>query len=284
MTPNDIPRSGTTPSRLYARDLRLGYGSHSVVHDLDVVIPDGRITGIVGANACGKSTLLRGLARLLKPTAGTVILDGTDIHRRPTGEVARTLGLLPQQPVVPSGVTVTDLVGRGRYPHQSGFRRWSSEDDAIVAEALDLTGTIDLADRLVDELSGGQRQRVWIAMALAQHTDLLLLDEPTTYLDLAHQIDVLDLLAELNASRGTTIVMVLHELNLAARYADHLIAMRGGQIRAEGTPDEVITEDIIRDVFGLASRVILDPVTATPMVLPLSTRRKEPHERLDSRR
>jgi iron complex transport system ATP-binding protein len=284
LTPNDIPRSATTPSRLYARDLRLGYGSHSVVHDLDVVIPDGRITGIVGANACGKSTLLRGLARLLKPTAGTVILDGTDIHRRPTGEVARTLGLLPQQPVVPTGVTVTDLVGRGRYPHQSGFRRWSPEDDAIVAEALDLTGTIDLADRLVDELSGGQRQRVWIAMALAQHTDLLLLDEPTTYLDLAHQIDVLDLLAELNASRGTTIVMVLHELNLAARYADHLIAMRGGQIRAEGTPDEVITEDIIRDVFSLASRVVLDPVTATPMVLPLSTRRKEPHERLDSRR
>ncbi|GAA1801482.1 MAG: ABC transporter ATP-binding protein [Actinobacteria bacterium] len=284
MTPNDIPRSGTTPSRLYARDLRLGYGSHSVVHDLDVVIPDGRITGIVGANACGKSTLLRGLARLLKPTAGTVILDGTDIHRRPTGEVARTLGLLPQQPVVPSGVTVTDLVGRGRYPHQSGFRRWSSEDDAIVAEALDLTGTIDLADRLVDELSGGQRQRVWIAMALAQHTDLLLLDEPTTYLDLAHQIDVLDLLAELNNSRGTTIVMVLHELNLAARYADHLIAMQHGRIRAEGTPDEVITEDIIRDVFGLASRVVLDPVSATPMVLPLSTRRKEAHERLDSRR
>ena len=284
MTPNDIPRAGGTPSRLYARDLSLGYGSHSVVRDLDVVIRDGRITGIVGANACGKSTLLRGLARLLKPTAGTVILDGTDIHRRPTSEVARTLGLLPQQPVVPSGVTVTDLVGRGRYPHQSGFRRWSSEDDAIVAEALDLTGTIDLADRLVDELSGGQRQRVWIAMALAQHTDLLLLDEPTTYLDLAHQIDVLDLLAELNASRGTTIVMVLHELNLAARYADHLIAMQHGQIRAEGTPDEVITEDIIRDVFGLASRVVLDPVTATPMVLPLSTRRKEPHERLDSRR
>ena len=284
MTPNDIPRSATTPSRLYARDLRLGYGSHSVVHDLDVVIPDGRITGIVGANACGKSTLLRGLARLLKPTAGTVILDGTDIHRRPTGEVARTLGLLPQQPVVPSGVTVTDLVGRGRYPHQSGFRRWSSEDDAIVAEALDLTGTIDLADRLVDELSGGQRQRVWIAMALAQHTDLLLLDEPTTYLDLAHQIDVLDLLAELNNSRGTTIVMVLHELNLAARYADHLIAMQHGRIRAEGTPDEVITEDIIRDVFGLASRVVLDPVSATPMVLPLFTRRKEAHERLHSRR
>lgn len=284
MTPNDIPRPDTTPSRLYARDLRLGYGSHSVVRDLDVVIPDGRITGIVGANACGKSTLLRGLARLLKPTAGTVILDGTDIHRRPTGEVARTLGLLPQQPVVPSGVTVTDLVGRGRYPHQSGFRRWSSEDDAIVAEALDLTGTIDLADRLVDELSGGQRQRVWIAMALAQHTDLLLLDEPTTYLDLAHQIDVLDLLAELNNSRGTTIVMVLHELNLAARYADHLIAMQHGRIRAEGTPDEVITEDIIRDVFGLASRVVLDPVSATPMVLPLSTRRKEAHERLDSRR
>ena len=278
----DIPHP---PSRLHARDLELGYGARSIVKDLEVVIPDGQITVIVGANACGKSTLLRGLARLLKPTRGTVILDGLDVQKRPTGEVARILGLLPQQPVVPSGVTVTDLVGRGRYPHHSGFRRWNPEDDRIVAEALELTGTADLAGRLVDELSGGQRQRVWIAMALAQHTDLLLLDEPTTYLDLAHQIDVLDLLAELNATRRTTIVMVLHELNLAARYADHLIAMQGGRIRAEGAPEAVITEEIIRDVFSLDSRVVLDPVSGTPMVLPLSVRRKESRDHhTDSRR
>ena len=208
------------PSRLVAAEVSLGYGDRTVVDALSVAIPDAAVTVIVGANACGKSTLLRGMARLLKPTAGAVLLDGEAIHRTPTRQVARTLGLLPQNAVTPEGVTVVDLVGRGRHPHQSAFRRWSTEDEEAVVEALTLTDTLGLADRVVDELSGGQRQRVWIAMALAQGTDLLLLDEPTTYLDVAHQVEMLDLLAELNARRGTTIVMVLHDLNLSARYAD----------------------------------------------------------------
>ncbi len=216
--------------------MTLGYGDRAVVDGLSCDVPDGQVTVIVGANACGKSTLLRGLARLLRPSSGTVLLDGKAIGTLPSKQVARILGLLPQNPVTPEGVTVVDLVGRGRHPHQGAFRRWSAEDEQAVAEALELTDTLDLADRLVDELSGGQRQRVWIAMALAQQTDLLLLDEPTTYLDVAHQVEVLDLLADLNETRGTTIVMVLHDLNLAARYADHLIAMCEGQIVAAGPP------------------------------------------------
>lgn len=258
-----------TPTRLAARDLSLGYADRAVVHDLDLRIPDGRVTVIVGANACGKSTLLRGLARLLRPQSGAVLLDGEAIHRRPTRQVARVLGLLPQDPVAPEGVTVVDLVGRGRHPHHGTFRRWTRADDEAVAEALTLTDTVGLADRVVDELSGGQRQRVWIAMALAQGTDLLLLDEPTTYLDVAHQVEMLDLLAELNARRGTTIVMVLHDLNLSARYADHLVALRGGRVVAEGSPREVVTEDIVREVFGLDNRVIDDPVSHTPLVVPV---------------
>jgi iron complex transport system ATP-binding protein len=198
-----------------------------------------------------------------------VLLDGEEIHRRPTRQVARVLGLLPQDPVAPEGVTVTDLVGRGRHPHHGLLRRWTDADDEAVAEALALTDTLDLAHRVVDELSGGQRQRVWIAMALAQGTDLLLLDEPTTYLDVAHQVEMLDLLAELNARRGTTIVMVLHDLNLAARYADHLVALRHGTVVAEGPPHAVVTEDIVRDVFGLDCRVIDDPVSHTPLVVPV---------------
>ena len=225
---------------------------------------------IVGANACGKSTLLRGLARLLKPQSGAVLLDGEVIHRQPTKRVARILGLLPQNPIAPEGVTVVDLVGRGRHPHLGAFKRWTSVDDDAVAEALELTDTLDLADRVVDELSGGQRQRVWIAMALAQGTDLLLLDEPTTYLDVAHQVEMLDLLADLNARRGTTIVMVLHDLNLSARYADHLVALRDGAVAAAGTPREVVTEDLVRTVFGLDNRVIEDPVSHTPLVVPVS--------------
>ena len=233
-------------------------------------IPDRAVTVIVGANACGKSTLLRGMARLLKPAAGR----GAARRRPrstalPTKQVARTLGLLPQAPVTPEGVTVVDLVCRGRHPHQGAFRRWSTEDEAAVTEALALTDTADLAGRVVDELSGGQRQRVWIAMALAQGTDLLLLDEPTTYLDLAHQVEMLDLLADLNARRGTTVVMVLHDLNLAARYADHLVAMADGAVVAEGPPAEVVTEDIVRGVFGLDCRVITDPVSRTPLVVPV---------------
>ena len=270
------PASG---SRLAAEHVTLGYGAAPVVSDLSTQVPDGRVSVIVGANACGKSTLLRGMARLLRPASGTVLLDGQAIATLPSRQVARTLGLLPQNPVTPEGVGVVDLVGRGRHPHQGAFRRWSREDEEVVARALELTDTLELADRLVDELSGGQRQRVWIAMALAQQTDLLLLDEPTTYLDVAHQVEVLDLLHDLNEAHGTTVVMVLHDLNLAARYADHLVAMRAGRIVAEGPPREVITEDCVREVFGMECRVIDDPVTATPMVIPLGRRSRTLHDR-----
>lgn len=261
--------STSAPTRLYAEGVSLGYDDRTVVDDLTVAIPDGKVTVIVGGNGCGKSTLLRGMARLLRPRGGAVLLDGEAVHTMPTKQVARRLGLLPQNPIAPEGVTVVDLVGRGRHPHQSALRRWSRDDDRAVAEALALTDTTDLAERVVDELSGGQRQRVWIAMALAQGTDLLLLDEPTTYLDVAHQVEMLDLLAELNLRAGTTIVMVLHDLNLSARYADRLVAMKAGRVVAEGTPAEVVTEDNVRDVFGLESRVIPDPVSHTPLVVPV---------------
>jgi len=247
----------------------LAYDQRLVVEDLSVAIPEGRITVIVGANACGKSTLLRGLARLLKPKAGTVLLDGEDIHRRATKEVATRLGILPQQPVAPEGITVSDLVARGRHPHQRWLRQFSSDDEAAVAGALHATGTADLAERCVDELSGGQRQRVWIALALAQGTPLLLLDEPTTFLDLAHQVEVLDLLTRLNSVEGRTIVAVLHDLNLACRYADHLLAMRDGGIVAEGAPTEVITAELVREVFSLDAHIVPDPLTGTPLVLPV---------------
>jgi iron complex transport system ATP-binding protein len=264
-----IESDGAGSSRLVADEVCLGYGDRPVVRDLSLRVPDHRVSVVVGANACGKSTLLRGLARLLRPSSGAVLLDGAAIHRRPTREVARTLGLLPQNPVAPEGVTVVDLVGRGRHPHQGMFRRWSAEDERAVAEALELTGTADLADRLLDELSGGQRQRVWVAMALAQDPDLLLLDEPTTYLDVAHQVEMLDLLADLNRRRGTTVVMVLHDLNLSARYADHLVALRDGVVVAEGAPRDVVTEEVVREVFGLESRVVPDPVCGTPLVVPV---------------
>jgi iron complex transport system ATP-binding protein len=265
-----------TSSRLQARAVTLGYDSGPVVRDLTTAIPDRGVTVIVGANACGKSTLLRGMARLLRPTSGGVLLDGAEIGSLPSRQVARTLGLLPQNPTTPEGVTVADLVGRGRHPHQGPFRRWSRADDEAVAHALEMTDTLSLAGRVVDELSGGQRQRVWIAMALAQDTELLLLDEPTTYLDLAHQVEVLDLLADLNQARGTTIVMVLHDLNMAARYADHLVAMREGSICAAGSPSEVITEQCVREVFGMECRVVEDPVTSTPMVIPLGRHARHP--------
>ncbi|MFH9138091.1 ABC transporter ATP-binding protein [Streptomyces sp. NPDC017524] len=259
----------TTHHRLTAEGLTLAYGDRTVVDSLDLAVPPGRITVIVGANACGKSTLLRSLSRLLAPRAGRVVLDGKEVHRLPAKELARTLGLLPQSPVAPEGITVSDLVGRGRHPHQSVFSRWNEKDDAAVAAALEATHTEPLAERAVDELSGGQRQRVWIAMALAQQTDLLLLDEPTTFLDASHQIEVLDLLTDLNRSRGTTIVMVLHDLNLAARYADHLIALAGGGLHASGTPAEVLTEETVRAVFDLDSRIIEDPVSGRPLMLPI---------------
>ena len=254
--------------RLRSEGLGLGYGERTVVSGLDLDVPDGKVTAIVGANGCGKSTLLRGLGRLMKPATGSVLLDGRSIHARSSREVARALGLLPQNPVAPEGLTVVDLVGRGRHPHHGAFRRWSVADDEAVARALSLTDTVDLAHRPVDELSGGQRQRVWIAMALAQETDLLLLDEPTTFLDVAHQVEVLDLLLDLNASQGATVVMVLHDLNLAGRYAHHLVAMQDGRVVAAGAPSEVVTADLVRDVFGLGARVILDPVAGTPLVVP----------------
>jgi iron-siderophore transport system ATP-binding protein len=258
--------------RLAASELSLAYGERLVVDRLSVTIPDARFTVIVGANACGKSTLLRGLARLLKPRAGTVLLDGQAIHRLSTRDVARRLGMLPQQPVAPEGITVADLVARGRHPHQRWLRQFSAADELAVGEALAVTGIEELADRCVDELSGGQRQRVWIALALAQGAPVMLLDEPTTFLDLAHQVEVLDLLASLNATDERTIVAVLHDLNLACRYADHLIAMRDGRIAAEGAPAAVITAGLVLDVFGLDAKVIDDPLTGTPLVLPIPAR------------
>ena len=253
---------------LRAERLTLGYGSDDIVRELDVRIPDGAVTMIVGANACGKSTLLRGLARLLRPRGGAALLDGRSVHEMRSVEVARVLGLLPQTPVAPDGITVADLVGRGRYPHQGWFRQWSADDDAAVTAALNATGTADLAGRPLAELSGGQRQRVWIAMALAQETDLLLLDEPTTYLDVNHQVELLDLLTDLNLGRGTTVVIVMHDLNLACRYADHIIAMKHGAIVAEGAPADVLDADVVSDVFGLHCEVVPDPVCGTPMVVP----------------
>lgn len=255
-------------TRLNAVGLSLSYGAETIVSNLDVEIPDGKITVIVGANACGKSTLLRGLARLLKPMQGAVYLDGKAVHEMRTHDVAKVLGLLPQSPVAPDGITVGDLVGRGRYPHQGWFRQWSDEDDAAVATALESTGTADLVDRRIQELSGGQRQRVWVAMALAQETDLLLLDEPTTFLDINHQVELLDLLTDLNRASGKTIVIVLHDLNLACRYADHIIAMKKGTILAEGDPRDVIDAGVITEVFGLSCEVCPDPVSGTPMIVP----------------
>ncbi|MCR2800720.1 MULTISPECIES: ABC transporter ATP-binding protein [unclassified Microbacterium] len=258
----------STAHTLTTESLTLGYGDRTVIEGLDLEVPPGRITAIVGANGCGKSTLLRALARLVAPQAGQVLLDGRSLRSRPTREVARTLGLLPQSPVAPEGIAVADLVGRGRHPHQKLLARWSERDYAVVAQALHDTGTTELADRPVDELSGGQRQRVWIAMALAQETDVLLLDEPTTFLDVSHQIEVLDLLTDLNRNNGTTIVMVLHDINLAARYADHVFAVRSGQVVASGAPADVITADLIRDVFALEALVVPDPVSGSPLVLP----------------
>ncbi|MGY1652353.1 ABC transporter ATP-binding protein [Geodermatophilus sp. SYSU D01119] len=267
--PSPAPAAPGPRVRLAAEGLRLAYDDRVVVDGLDLDLTDGSFTAIVGPNGCGKSTLLRALGRLLRPAAGQVVLDGRSIARTPTREVARVLGLLPQTPVAPSGLTVADLVARGRHPHQSWLRQWSGDDEAVVTEALAWTDMADLGDRPVDELSGGQRQRAWISMALAQQTDLILLDEPTTYLDLSHQIDVLELVARLHAERGRTVVVVLHDLNLAARYAHRLVAMRDGVLVASGTPHEVLTEQLLADVFDLEARVVPDPVAGTPMVVPV---------------
>ncbi|MCP9488710.1 MAG: ABC transporter ATP-binding protein [Solirubrobacteraceae bacterium MAG38_C4-C5] len=252
--------------------LSLAYDDDLVVRELSLELPTGAITAIVGANACGKSTLLRGMARLLKPRAGAVLLDGQEIARLPTKAVARRLGLLPQAPVAPEGLTVEDLVARGRYPHQSFLRQWSREDQAQVEWALAVTSSTPLRARPLDELSGGQRQRAWIAMALAQDTGVLLLDEPTTYLDLAHQVEVLDLLDELNEQQGRTIVIVLHDLNQACRYAHHVVALHDGQIHAQGTPEEVVDAAMVHAVFHTHAEVVPDPVTGAPLCVPLGRR------------
>ncbi|MFC8570511.1 ABC transporter ATP-binding protein [Streptomyces sp. NPDC057245] len=266
-------------NRLTAENVTLAYDQRVIAQQLSVEIPDSSFTVIVGPNACGKSTLLRALSRMLKPSEGRVLLDGSVIQSMPAKQVARTLGLLPQSSVAPDGITVGDLVGRGRYPHQGLLRQWSTEDERVVQESMAQTGISELADRYVDELSGGQRQRVWIAMALAQQTPLLLLDEPTTYLDIQHQIDVLDLCAELHEEQGRTLVAVLHDLNHAARYATHLIALRDGEIIAEGAPKDIVTADLVERVFGLRCQVIDDPETGTPLVVPAARRARVPGAR-----
>ncbi len=254
-------------SRLRAATLSTGYGERKIIEGLDLAIPDGSFTVIIGPNGCGKSTLLRSLARLIRPTSGAVLLDGADIAASKTKELARTIGLLPQSSIAPEGITVVDLVSRGRHPHQSVLRRWGDADEAAVRDALARTRLSDLSTRVVDELSGGQRQRVWIAMALAQQTPLLLLDEPTTNLDIAHQIDVLDLCTELHRE-GRTLVAVLHDLNQAARYASHLIAMKSGRIVAQGAPSAVVTAEFVHEVFGVSARIVPDPETGSPLIVP----------------
>ncbi|PMB50538.1 cobalamin/Fe(3+)-siderophore ABC transporter ATP-binding protein [Fischerella thermalis CCMEE 5201] len=254
---------------LSTKSLSLAYDGVPIIRDLNLAIPSGQITALVGANGCGKSTLLRGLARLLKPRGGTVYLDGESVFKLSTKEVAQQLGILPQGPVAPEGLTVRDLVAQGRYPYQNWLQQWSAKDEKIVQQALEITNLLDLAERELDTLSGGQRQRAWIAMALAQDTDILLLDEPTTFLDLAHQIEVLDLLYELHQTQGRTIVMVLHDLNHACRYADYLVAVKDGRIFTAGEPKLVMTEEMVLEVFGLECRVVNDPVVGTPMCVPI---------------
>jgi iron complex transport system ATP-binding protein len=272
MTKSDL----MTAAPLECRDLRVGYGDRHVLDGLDLTIPRAKTTAIIGANGCGKSTLLRTLARLLKPSGGTVLLDGKEIREQPSREVARRLGILPQGPTAPDGLTVEDLVARGRFPHQGLFRQWSAEDEAAVEEALQATGIAELRERPIDELSGGQRQRAWIAMTLAQRSELILLDEPTTFLDLTHQVDTLQLLDGLVADHGRTVVMVLHDLNQASRYADQLVAMVEGRVHAVGAPDAIVDSAFVREVFGLDAQVVPDPVTATPLCIPtLKPRRSQ---------
>ncbi|MFD1850435.1 ABC transporter ATP-binding protein [Oceanobacillus bengalensis] len=253
---------------LTANDLTLGFGDNIIIDDINLVVPEGKITVLIGANGCGKSTILRSLARLLKPKNGNVVLNGEDIAKMKTKEIAKNLAILPQSPITPEGLTVNELVKQGRHPYRGFTKKWSKEDDEAVYKALEVTNLLPLKDRLVDSLSGGQRQRTWIALTLAQQTDLLLLDEPTTYLDLTHQIDVLDLLFDLNEKDGRTIVMVLHDLNLASRYAHHIIAVKDRKIHAHGKPEDIITSDLVHEVFQMKCSVACDPLFGTPMCIP----------------
>jgi len=253
-----------------------GYENKTIVQGISLSIPSNKISVIIGANACGKSTLLKTLARLIKPTSGSITLDGKQIDKIPPKQLARVLGLLPQSPIVPEGISVADLVGRGRFPHQTLFSGWSKKDYEAVAEAMEIMKITELANQNIDELSGGQRQRVWIAMALAQQTDILFLDEPTTFLDITYQVEILDLLTDLNRKHGTTIVMVLHDINLSSRYADHIFALRKGLLVAEGEPSKVITSELVKDIFGMDSTVIQDPVSGTPLIVPIGRHHAKP--------
>jgi iron complex transport system ATP-binding protein len=261
---------------LVAQDLSLAYRGNAIIHNLSLTIPAEKITVLVGSNGCGKSTLLKGLARLLKPTSGGVYLDGKSILNRSTKSVARQLGLLPQSPIAPEGLTVKDLVSQGRYPYQDWRQQWSSQDRQIVREALEMTDLVGLSDRPLDTLSGGQRQRAWIAMSLAQNTKILLLDEPTTFLDLAHQMEILDLLYRLNQQQGRTIVMVLHDLDRACRYADYLVAIKAGRVFAAGTPAEIVTAELVEAVFNLKCQIYPDPIAGTPMCIPIGSKTFNP--------
>ncbi|MFC4377620.1 ABC transporter ATP-binding protein [Nocardia halotolerans] len=265
------------PARLRADRVRLGYKGNTISDQLSVDIPDEKFTVIIGPNACGKSTLLRALARLLTPEAGTVLLDDKPVTDYPAKELARRVGLLPQSSTAPDGIRVADLVARGRYPHQTMLRQWSRADEEAVAAAMAATGVTELSARPVEQLSGGQRQRVWISMVLAQQTPIILLDEPTTYLDIAYQIQLLDLCRSLNRDSGRTVVAVLHDLNHAFRYADHLIAMRDGRVVACGEPAEIVTAELVREVFALRCRIVADPETGTPLVIPLAENAAQVH-------
>lgn len=261
-----------TVARLRGEALTLAYGKKTIAESLNVTIPDGHFTAIIGPNGCGKSTLLRTLSRLMTPTQGHVYLDGDEIQRYASKEVARRIGLLAQNATTPGDISVQELVARGRYPHQPLFSRWRREDEEAVQRAMQATGIVNLANQSVDTLSGGQRQRAWIAMVLAQDTAIMLLDEPTTWLDISHQIDLLELLSELNRERGYTLAAVLHDLNQACRYATHLIALRDGKIVAEGAPKAIVTPELIEAVYGLRCMIIDDPVAGTPLVVPLGRR------------
>lgn len=258
-----------TMSVLRAENLTLGYDGADIVTDLTFDVPTGSVTSIIGPNGCGKSTLLRGLGRLIAPRAGRVLLDGKPIGTLPTRQVARHVSILPQSPIAPPGLTVADLVSRGRHPRQRWYEQFSVLDETTLRHVLNSTGMLDLAGARLEELSGGQRQRAWISMTLAQETDIMLLDEPTTYLDLAHQVELLELIVRMNREHNRTVLMVLHDISLAARYSDHLVAMKNGAIVTQGAPEQVVRSDVLRDVFGLAAQVVTEPTAGRPHVIPL---------------
>ncbi len=254
-------------SVITTKNLNISYGNIDIVKDLNLSIPEGKITTIIGANGCGKSTILKTIARILKPKSGEIYVSGTEINKQSSKELAKKMAVLPQTPKAPDGLTVEELIAYGRFPHQKGFGSLSKEDNDIVNWALEVTGISEFKDRTIDALSGGQRQRAWIAMALAQETDILLLDEPTTYLDLAHQLDILKLLEDLNKKQGRTIVMVIHELNNAARFADHMIGVKKGKIVCEGTPQEVMTNENLREIFNIDAKIIEEPKSGKPVCI-----------------